>query len=127
MFESNPDWIVVDKENVKENAVSTTELVSPAPVPQLETEVRELAFVDFSSPERVGKFVSWAIERSGLTKSEISRRLGVERVSFQPYYRGKRGHNLGVKWLVRFLGVVGARLYVDMPVQPQKPLRKRRK
>lgn len=103
-----------DKENVNESVVS--EGVGFVP---FDEGVREIRFVDFSDPQGVSRFLEWAIARSGLSKTEIARRLGVNRSSFQSYYRAKKGRNTGVKWVIRFLNVIGGRLFVEVPFKPK--------
>ncbi len=119
MLEVDPDLIVKleEKPNDSEN-------ITPVSGPS--SEIRDLAFVDFSTPERVGTFLNWAIDRSGLSKAEIARRLGTSRVNFQAYYRSRRGKNIGIKWIVKFLAVVGGKLMVEVPQRAPKPLRKRK-
>jgi hypothetical protein len=117
MLELKEEIVRRNNEDVKESAVS----VGISFVP-FDEGVKEIRFVDFSNPEGVSRFLEWAIARSGLSKTEIARRLGINRSSFQAYYRNKKGKNIGIKWVIRFLNVIGGRLFVEVPFTP-KPRR----
>jgi DNA-binding phage protein len=82
---------------------------------------REFAYLDFTTPQSTARFVQWAIKRSGLSKSEIARRMGISRTSLQPYYNLKRGRNVGMRWIVRIVSCLGGRMFVEVPLGMPKP------
>lgn len=54
------------------------------------------------------------INNSGMTVTEVSKRLGIQPSSLEQYYYGART-NPGVRWLVRLATICGAKLLVEMP------------
>lgn len=52
------------------------------------------------------------ILKSGLTQSEIARRLGIKLQSLNQYRRRKRP---GVVWLAKLAEACGGRLYMELP------------
>lgn len=52
------------------------------------------------------------IAKSGLSQSEIARRLGIKLQSLNQYRFRRRP---GLKWIVRLADVTGAKIYVEFP------------
>lgn len=56
------------------------------------------------------------IERSGLSRAEICRRLGTTTNSLRQYLRGRRSKP-SLKWFVRLAEACGARVTVELPTR----------
>jgi hypothetical protein len=65
----------------------------------------------------IQSLIELVLDRSGLTQSEIARRLGIKLQSLNEYYRGRR-RRPSVQWLARLIDVCGAKIYVEFPSRP---------
>ena len=56
--------------------------------------------------------VELLITQSGMTQTEIARRLGIRVQSLAPYRTRKRP---SLKWIIRLADAVGAKVWVELP------------
>lgn len=67
-----------------------------------------------ADPALLGQLMNLILDRSGLSESEIARRLGTARQSVQQYRYLKRT-NPSLRWFLRYVQVCGGRLVLELP------------
>ena len=93
-----------------------TPIESPIPLPSLLSAplVAPGGRVVVQNDDRAVTALVQAIQqRSGLTKGEIARRLGVKVESIRPYFVGKKRPTC--KWMARLVETCGGRLILELP------------
>lgn len=92
--------------------------LSIVPVPSSASPIRPTSrAVVVPDPVSVIRLIEEVIDRSGLSRTEISDRLGVRKQSFNQYtyLRKKRP---SVQWLARLVDVCGGKLIIEFPPSP---------
>ena len=87
----------------------------PIPVPSAYRLSNAYSAVILPDDKSLHILVDMLIERSGLSMSEVARRLGIDRHSLSQYKYGRRRGTVG--WLTRLAGVCGARVILEFPTR----------
>lgn len=121
MLDIQPEFVKNSQEVAPEKPKIIPELgLGIVPVDE---SYKELRSFNLLSSAGITAFVNWGIRRSGLSKHEIARRMGMNPRNFYIYYKGKIGDRVSLAFIINFLRAVEGSFTIEIPVKP--PRRKR--
>lgn len=104
--------------------LDTGAATAPTPIPSFSSAARSAVSVPYSSrlmavpldPDGVHVIIERLIAESGLTQSEIARRMGISKQSVSQYVQLRRKRP-SIIWLARLALVCGSRILVEAPAK----------